>query len=108
MTPRGETAMTTVAGTTETVDTAAATTSPPPRRGPIIRVVLGSMLTGIAGAVVATLVIFAGAPEHVITGTTLLAFSAGWAMLAALSSRLTSQPQRWAYVPAAVMAATGL
>ena len=46
--------------------------------------------------------VFAGAAEYVITGSALLAFAAGWAMLAVLSTRLTSQPQRWAYVPAAV------
>ena len=77
-------------------------------RGPIVRVVLGSILTGLAGAAVATLGVSAGAPEHVITAFALLAFAAGWAMLAVLSTRLTSQPQRWAVVPAAVMALTGL
>ena len=51
---------------------------------------------------------FAGAAEHVITGSALLAFAFGWAMLAVLSTRLTSQPQRWALVPAALMAVTGL
>lgn len=51
---------------------------------------------------------FPGAPEHTITGSVLLAFAAGWALLAVLSTRLTSQPQRWALVLAAVMAVTGL
>ena len=78
------------------------------KRGPIARVVAGSLLTGIVGAAAATLVVFPGAAEHVITGSTLLAFAAGWAMLAALSTRLTSQPQRWAYLPAGLMGATGL
>jgi pimeloyl-ACP methyl ester carboxylesterase len=77
-------------------------------QGPIVRVVLGSLLTGLAGVAALTLVALAGAPEHVITGSALLAFAAGWAMLAVLSSRLTSQPQRWALVPAMVMAVTGL
>jgi pimeloyl-ACP methyl ester carboxylesterase len=83
------------------------TTTQPAVRGPIVRVVLGSLLTGVAAAAIATLIVFAGAPEHVITGSALLAFAAGWAMLAVLSTRLTSQPQRWAYVPASVMAVTG-
>jgi hypothetical protein len=52
--------------------------------------------------------VFAGAAEHVITGSALLAFAFGWAMLAVLSTRLTSQPQRWTLVPAALMAVTGL
>jgi len=81
---------------------------PPPGRGPLTPVLLGSLLTGLAGALASTLLVFPGAPEHTITGSILLAFAAGWAMLAALSSRLTSQPQRWALVPAAVLGVTGL
>ena len=38
----------------------------------------------------------------------LLAFGLGWALMAVLSTRMTSQPQRWAAVPAVVMGATGL
>ena len=38
----------------------------------------------------------------------LLGFASGWALLAVLTTRVTSQPQRWAAVPAAVMAATGV
>jgi pimeloyl-ACP methyl ester carboxylesterase len=97
---------TTGADTAKTSETGV--TAPRPTRGPIVRVVLGSLLTGLAGAAALTLVAFPGAPEHVITGSALLAFAAGWAMLAVLSTRLTSQPQRWAFVPAAVMAVTGL
>jgi pimeloyl-ACP methyl ester carboxylesterase len=52
--------------------------------------------------------VFGGAAEHVISGSALLAFAGGWAMLAVLSARFTSQPQRWARVPAASMAAAGL
>ncbi|MGY1705257.1 alpha/beta fold hydrolase [Geodermatophilus sp. SYSU D00697] len=78
------------------------------RTGPIRRVVLASMLGGSAGAAVLTLVVVAGASEHVITGSALLGFATGWALLAVLSSWLTRQPQRWALVPAAGMAVTGL
>ena len=60
------------------------------------------------GALALTLVVFAGAPEHLITGSALLALAFGWTMLAVLSIHLTSQPQRWALVPAALMAVTGL
>jgi pimeloyl-ACP methyl ester carboxylesterase len=75
-----------------------------PRREPVWRVVGGSLLSGLLGALVLTLVVFAGEPEHVITGSALLAFALGWSMLALLSTRFTSQPQRWAFVPAAFMA----
>jgi pimeloyl-ACP methyl ester carboxylesterase len=73
-------------------------------RGPIWRIVGGSLLSGLLGALVLTLVVFAGGPEHVITGSALLAFAFGWSMLAVLSTRFTTQPQRWAFVPAASMA----
>ena len=78
------------------------------RRGPIGHIVAASLATGLLGAAVLTLVVFAGAAEHVITGSALLAFAAGWAMLAVLSTHLTDQPQRWALVPAALMSGTGL
>jgi pimeloyl-ACP methyl ester carboxylesterase len=78
------------------------------RRGPIGRIVAASLATGLLGAAVLTLVVFAGAAEHVITGSALLAFATGWAMLTVLSTRMTDQPQRWALVPAALMAGTGL
>jgi hypothetical protein len=34
-------------------------------------------------------------------------FALGWALLAALSTRWSDQPQRWAFVPAAFMAVSG-
>ena len=81
--------------------------APHVRRGPIGRVILASLLTGIGGALALTLGVFAGGPEHQIIGSTLVAFGAGWAMLALASTRFTSDPQRWAYVPAAVMSTAG-
>lgn len=81
--------------------------SPRSRRGPIARVILGSLATGIGAALASTLVVFAGGPEHQIIGSTLVAFGAGWAMLGYLSTRLTRVPQRWAHVPAVVMTVTG-
>jgi len=97
-----------MASTERTEDTAYAThASATEKHGPIVRVVAGSLLIGLVGAAVATLVAFPGAPEYVTTGSALLAFAAGWAMLAALSTRMTSQPQRWAYGPAAIMGTSG-
>jgi len=77
-------------------------------RGHIGRIVAGSMIGGLAAAVVAVVGPFAGAQEHVITGSVLLVFAAAWATLAVLSERWTDQPQRWALVPAAIMGVTGV
>jgi pimeloyl-ACP methyl ester carboxylesterase len=78
------------------------------RNGRIGRVVAGSLATGLLTAFVLVAVPFAGAKEHVITGTVLLAFALGWAMLALVSTHRTNQPQRWATVPAASMALAGV
>jgi len=78
------------------------------RREPVVRVVGASVAAGLAGAVLLTLGVYGGATEHVISGSALLAFGGGWAMLAVLSARFTSRPQRWAWVPAAVMAVAGM
>ncbi|MGY1636866.1 alpha/beta fold hydrolase [Geodermatophilus sp. SYSU D00742] len=91
-----------------TAEATGPTVGPPAHTGPVRRIVAGSLLTGGLLAAALPLVVFAGAPEHVITGSALLGFAAGWALLAALSARMTSQPQRWARVPAAGLAATGL
>jgi pimeloyl-ACP methyl ester carboxylesterase len=79
-----------------------------PRTGPIRRIIAGSLVTGLVAAAVLTLVVFAGAREYAITGSALLGFALGWAMLALLSIRMTNQPQRWAFVPAVALAVTGL
>jgi pimeloyl-ACP methyl ester carboxylesterase len=78
------------------------------RREPICRVVGGSLAAGFLGAILLTIGIFGGAAEHVISGSALLSFAGSWAMLAILSARFTSQPQRWACVPAVGMAAAAL
>src|SRR5205807_1676158 len=76
-------------------------------RGHIGRIVAGTLVSGLVGAVVLVAGPLAGAREHVITGSVLVAFAVAWAMLAVLSERWTDQPQRWAYAPAAFMALTG-
>jgi pimeloyl-ACP methyl ester carboxylesterase len=94
--------------------TATLTASPPQpgapalRRGPIGWIVAGSLVLGAAAALVLVAVVFAGAREHIITGSALLGFALGWALLALLSTRWTSQPQRWALVPAAVLGVIGV
>jgi pimeloyl-ACP methyl ester carboxylesterase len=83
--------------------------SAPAGRGvPVARVIAASLAAGIAAALVLTLVVFPGATESVITGSILSAFGLGWAMMAALSVRYTSQPQRWAAVPAVYMGVSGV
>jgi pimeloyl-ACP methyl ester carboxylesterase len=91
--------------TTTLVDRPAVSTSGP---GPLRRVVAAGLATGLLGALALTLLVLAGAKEHVITGAALLAFGAGWAVLGVLSVRRTRDPQRWTLVPAVLMAGTGL
>src|SRR5215207_6194940 len=77
-------------------------------RGHIGLIVAGSMAAGLVLAVVLVALPFIPGRENVLTGVVLLAFALGWALLAALSVRLTDRPQRWAAAPAAFMAVAGL
>ena len=74
---------------------------------PATLLVLGSLVSGVGVAGLLCLVVFPGAVEAVITGSLLTGFGLGWALLAAASPR-TGQPQRWAWLPALSMSATGL
>jgi thioesterase domain-containing protein len=82
-------------------------TAPSTRRGHIGLIVVGSLVTGLAAALLLVLVVFASAAEPVVTGSAMLGFGLGWAMLAALSVWRTDQPQRWALVPATYFTVTG-
>jgi pimeloyl-ACP methyl ester carboxylesterase len=75
--------------------------------GHIGRVVAGSLIGGFVGAIAMVAGPFAGAEEHIITGSVLLTFALAWAMMALLSGRWTNQPQRWTIVPAVFMALAG-
>jgi pimeloyl-ACP methyl ester carboxylesterase len=77
------------------------------QRGPLARIVGGALAIGVIGAALVVVVLLPGAAEHVTTGGVLLAFAAGWATLAVLTTRLTTMPQRWAYIPATAMGLTG-
>src|SRR3954452_12074746 len=71
-------------------------------------IVFGCLTAGIVVALVLVGVgPVAGAQEHLITGTVLLAFAASWALLATLSIRRTDKPQRWTTVPASFMGVAG-
>src|SRR5689334_5218765 len=71
------------------------------------RIVAGCLAGGLVIALALVLGPVAGAQDHVITGTVLLTFAASWALLAALSTRWTEQPQRWAFAVASFMAVAG-
>src|SRR2546427_12802349 len=77
------------------------------RKGHMGLIVAGSMFSGLVVSLVLVVGPFGGAQEHVIMSTALLGWALGWALLAALSIRWTNQPQRWAIVPAALMALAG-
>jgi len=79
-----------------------------PTPGPVRRILAGSVAAGILAALLLTMVVFPGGTEAVVTGSVLVGFGFGWVLIAVLSQRYTSRPQRWALVPAAVMGATGL
>jgi pimeloyl-ACP methyl ester carboxylesterase len=81
---------------------------PDRRSGHIGRITALTMTAGAVTALIFALVVFSGGTEPVITGTVLLAFAASWALFATLAERRTDQPQRWARVPAAVMAVLGI
>src|SRR5207237_5368862 len=79
----------------------------PIRKSPVGLVVAGSMFSGLVVALVLVVGPLGGAQEHVIMGTALLGWALGWALLAVLSILWSDQPQRWAIVPAALMALAG-
>lgn len=71
-------------------------------------VVVASLVTGWALALLLTLAPFVPAEVPRVTGAMLSGYAVGWAMLALLSVRLTNQPQRWAWPLAAFMGAGGV
>src|SRR3954454_23048733 len=79
----------------------------PGRTGSAGRNILVSLVAGALAALLLTLVVFPGATEATITGSMLLGFGLGLALVVILTPRRTSQPQRWAVVPAVAMGATG-
>ena len=78
------------------------------KRRPAGRIIVASVLAGAVTALVLALVVFPGGTEATITGSLLLGFGSGWALMATLTVRRTRQPQRWAIVPAVAMGGTGL
>jgi len=99
--------MTSRSGTAATSDDKVAP-GPGSSRIGIGRIVVASLAAGLAAAVVLAFVPFTTVDENFSTGMMLLGFAVGWALLAALSTRLTDQPQRWAVAPAVFMGLAGL
>ena len=83
------------------------TARPNPSRR-LAAVISGSLLAGLVLPVALALGPAAGGGESRMTGAALLGWGIGWALIALLSLRFTSQPQRWALVPAGILGVTGL
>jgi pimeloyl-ACP methyl ester carboxylesterase len=71
-------------------------------------VILLSIVAGSVLAIVLVLLFARGGSEPLVTGSVLVAFGLGWALMAYLADRFGGQPQRWMFVPAAAMLVTGL
>lgn len=99
--------MTTQTATTRQPSAADPSTDLAKRRSTAGRAIVGSVVAGAVAALVLALVVFPGGAEARITGALLLGFGFGWALMATLTTRRTRQPQRWAFVPAVAMGATG-
>jgi pimeloyl-ACP methyl ester carboxylesterase len=74
----------------------------------LVPVILASIVAGAVLAVVLVLLVAREGSEPLVTGSILLAFGLGWALMAYLADRFGGQPQRWMFVPAAALAITGL
>jgi pimeloyl-ACP methyl ester carboxylesterase len=96
------------AGTRVAGPTGPGTESGPSSSGPVARLIALSLAAGLATATLLVSVVFAGAGEATITGSLLVAFGFGWALLGWATARFTRQPLRWTRVPALVMTTTGL
>ena len=77
-------------------------------RGHLGLIVSASLATGLVAALALVAAPFIPAKENVLTGVVLLAFALGWALLAVLSTRFSTRPQRWAAAPAVFFAVAGL
>jgi pimeloyl-ACP methyl ester carboxylesterase len=76
---------------------------PPRNRIGIGKIVALSLGVGLAAAVLLPFIPWPTVDANFATAMVLFGFAVGWALLAALSVRLTDQPQQWAYAPALFM-----
>ena len=71
-------------------------------------VILLPVVAGAVLAIVLVLLVAREGSEPLVTGSALLAFGLGWALMAYLADRFGGQPQRWMFVPAGALLVTGL
>jgi pimeloyl-ACP methyl ester carboxylesterase len=71
-------------------------------------VILLSIVVGAGLALGLVLFVARDGSEPLVTGSVLMAFGLGWALMAYLADRYGGQPQRWMFVPAAAMLVSGL
>lgn len=96
-----------------TMSTSTATTTPvatptvAPATGSFGRITFAFMAAGVLAAAASTFVVLPSASEARVVGGALLAFAAGWAMFASLTTRYTNRPQTWAHIPAAALGVSG-
>jgi len=76
-------------------------------RSPVLAIAV-SLLAGAVLALAAVLATASDGFEPRITGSVLVAFGLGWALMAWLTTRFSGQPQRWLLVPAVVLGGIGL
>jgi pimeloyl-ACP methyl ester carboxylesterase len=108
--------MTTPTATHQNQAPASSRTAPPEpaagsstrRRAPMPLVVAGSAAAGCLSAAALVAAPVVPATETALTGAVLCGFAIGWAALAGLSARFTTQPQRWAAVPAVLLGVGGI
>jgi pimeloyl-ACP methyl ester carboxylesterase len=78
------------------------------QRGHLGRIIAASLATGLVAALLLVAAPVIPAQEDAVTAAVLVAFATGWAMIAVLSARFTTAPQRWAVAPAVFMGLGGL
>ena len=74
----------------------------------LVTVILLSIVAGAVLAIVLVVLVAREGSEPLVTGSVLVAFGLGWALMAYLADRFAGQPQRWMFVPAAALLITGL
>jgi hypothetical protein len=80
----------------------------PATGGHIGLIVAASLAAALVAALALVATPFVPAKDNILIGVVLLAFAFGWALLAVLSVRFSTQPQRWAAAPAVFFAVAGL
>jgi hypothetical protein len=77
-----------------------------PTRSPAPAILVSIVIGGVLALVLAAVLAPEGS-EPLVTGSVLLAFGLGWALMASLTTRFSGQPQPWLYVPAAGLGGVG-